>query len=68
MKFKICAFFPDFFVILKENGDTLYITRYEIQDMCIFPDFFVILKENGDTLYIIRYEIQDICIFPNDLL
>jgi len=43
----------------------MYITRYNIQDMCIFPQRFdVILKANGGTLYITRYNIQDMCIFP----
>jgi len=53
-----------FAVILKENGDTLYITRYDIQDMCIFSRIVVIRKTNGGTLYITRYNIQDMCIFP----
>jgi len=66
MKFKICAFFP-ICVILKENGDALYITRYNTQYMWSFPQRVVILEANGDTLYITRYGIQDMCIVP-DLL
>jgi len=55
-------------VILKANGDILYVTRYDIQNMCIFFRFIVILKENGDSLYVACYDIQDTCIFRNYLL
>jgi len=57
-----------FVVILKANGDILYVTRYDIQNMCIFFRFIVILKENGDSLYVACYDIQDTCIFRNYLL